>query len=258
MRPRSSGRSSTTLARPGGGVSGGAAVGQQVVDQDHARPRRCASAPRRCGGRGSPVRRSTSICRAAASRTMALGEAMATVRPGEAGRRRRRRRRSRTAPRTRSPRPRPSTPPTPRRPPIASASRVAIARPSPAPIWRASRPEPPCENASKICARSASGTPGPVSDTVKRSTPSASRSARTSTPPVSTNFTALPARLSRICREPPLVGDDRGEAGVRRPADLDALLVRPGTEQLADLAQQVLRRHRRARISSTRPAPSRA
>ena len=82
-------------------------------------------------------------------------------------------------------------------PPIRSAIWRQMARPKPAPA--PSRPAFPVLNGSKMVAAAASGTPGPLSSTVRITWPSARLSIRAETPPVKVNFSALPIRLFSSC-----------------------------------------------------------
>ncbi len=96
--------------------------------------------------------------------------------------------------------PSPSTLSTPTRPSKASARRLTMASPRPAPPARA--PAEVCSNSSKMRAWAAGSSPGPVSRTVKRTMTRPSGAGRLSapisTPPEGVIFTALPARLNRL------------------------------------------------------------
>ena len=100
--------------------------------------------------------------------------------------------------------PRPSSLSTPSSPPMAVTSCWQIARPRPVPPNRRVVDESAWENGSNRRFRSVFSRPTPVSVTSNRTTgPSAvspSRWARTTTSPVSVNFTAFEARFSSTCR----------------------------------------------------------
>ena len=141
-------------------------------------------------------------------------------------------------------------------------------------------------NSSKMRSRASGGTPGPVSSMMKASFGRLSRPPARSmamrTPPVSVNFTALPARLNRIWRRRPSSARTSGASGAtdqtsdrplswarglsssatprtsasrldRLGVQLQLARVEPGVvQQVVDQAQQVLgrvprrARHRRA------------
>jgi hypothetical protein len=115
---------------------------------------------------------------------------------------------------------------------MAWASRWAMARPSPAPALRER-----LEDARALGLRHAGAG---VGDGEAQPPPAA--------PLGQHQHAAALDELHRVAGEveqdlpqAPFVGKDGRQASVRRPADLDPLLVRPGAHQLADLPQQVLR-----------------
>ncbi len=238
MRPRCSGAIRTMQGRPAGGPRA-AAAGAGVVDQG-----------RHAGGRPGGLGRGR-IGQGAAAGRLDLDAGGPRGPPGSArprrpgalaaaGRRPAARRRGRR-PRTRSPRPRPGRLSRPMRPPRASASRRTMARPRPVlSAARRARTEPWAKG-WKMRSRSAMATPGPVSRTLNlRPSPPGARPTVSSTPARVGELHGVAGEVEQDLPHPSLVGADLGQAGLRRPGDLQALGVGAGAKKLRDPLQQAL------------------
>ena len=133
------------------------------------------------------------------------------------------------------------------RPPIIATSRAEIVRPSPVPPKRRVVEPSAWLNASKISACLSRGMPMPVSRDrdVQRLLVGRLRLAPrrgTTTSPRSVNLTALPTRLTRICRSRPDVADQRvGHVGGDVADQLEPLLVRAARASAVSASSSVSR-----------------